>query len=101
MIIYNVTIKVNSDIEVDWVQWIKKEHAPELLATGLFTDYRLCRLLEQDESEGSTFIVQYSCNNVENYNTYISKYAQEMRDKGLKRFGDKFIAMRTVMETID
>jgi hypothetical protein len=98
MIIYNVTIKVNSDIADAWLNWMKTEHIADVMGTGLFVDARLCRLLEQDETEGVTFAAQYFCNSLAEYNTYIDKHAQQMRDKGFKLFGGKFIAFRTVME---
>jgi len=98
MIIYNVTVKVETTIAADWVAWMKQEHIPDLLKTGLFVDYRLCRLLEQDETEGITYTVQYFCDSLEHYQTYISEHAQRMRDKGFQRFGNRFIAFRTVMQ---
>lgn len=97
MIIYNVTIKVDNSIADEWVKWMKDEHMPELMQTGLFVDSRLCRLLEQDETEGPTFVAQYYCDSMEHYDTYIAEHAQEMRDKGMTRFGGKFVAFRTVM----
>jgi transposase len=98
MIIYNVTVKVDNDIAQDWVQWMKEEHMPELMTTGLFVDYRLCRLLEQDETEGITYTAQYFCDGMEHYNTYISEHAPQMREKGFARFGNKFATFRTVMK---
>lgn len=100
MIIYNVTLKVDSSIADEWVTWMKQEHMPELQHTGLFTGYRLCRLLEQDEAEGITFSAQYTLDSLDDYNTYISKHAQSMRDKAFSRFGNKFIAFRSVMEVL-
>ena len=98
MIIYNVTVKVDNDIAQNWVQWMKEEHIPELMKTGLFVDYRLCYLLEQDETEGKTYTAQYFCDNMEHYNTYINEHASKMRQKGFERFGNKFAAFRTVMK---
>jgi len=100
MIIYNVTIKVDAGAADAWLQWMKEEHMPDLMSTGLFTDCRLARLLEQDEVEGLTYVAQYFCQGMEEYNVYIDKYAESMRDKGFKRFGGKFIAFRTIMEII-
>lgn len=100
MIIYNVTIKVENDAADAWVKWMKTEHMAELMNTGLFTDCRLCRLLEQDETEGVTYAAQYFCEGIEQYNNYIDNHAEIMRDKGFKLFGGKFIAFRTVMEVI-
>lgn len=98
MIIYNVTVKIEAEAADEWVKWMKEEHMPELMKTGLFTDSRLCRLLEQDETEGRTYTAQYFCNTIEDYNSYIDSHAQHMRDKGFARFGNRFIAFRTVME---
>jgi len=100
MIIYNVTIKVENDVVADWISWMQGEHISELLATGLFAKCRLCRLLEQDETDGVTFSTQYECDTLENYNTYISEYAPIMREKGFNRFGGRFIAFRSVMEVL-
>ncbi len=100
MIIYNVTIKVENDTANAWLKWMKTEHMADVMSTGLFTDCRLCRILEQDESDGITYTAQYFCASQEEYNNYIEKYAQGMRDKGNKLFGGKFVAFRTVMEVI-
>ena len=98
MIIYNVTVKVTPAIAAEWVQWMKEEHMPELTGTGLFIDARLSRLLEQDESDGITYIAQYFCDSMDDYNDYIKEHAPAMREKGLKKFGDQFIAFRTLMQ---
>lgn len=100
MIVYNVTVKVNNSVVDKWVKWMLDEHMPDLKNTGLFTDYRLCRLLEQDDTEGVTFSAQYTCSNMEDYNTYIDQYATTMRDKAFKQFGNNFVAFRTVMEVL-
>ena len=100
MIIYNVTIKVDHSVAEAWVTWMKTEHMDELMNTGLFVDCRLCKLLEQDESDGVTYAAQYFCEGIEQYNIYIDKFATNMRDKGTKLFGGKFVAFRTIMEII-
>jgi hypothetical protein len=101
MIIYNVTIKILPSISKEWIAWMKAEHIPDLMNTGLFLGHQFCRLLEQDESDGITFSVQYFCKNQENYETYITHFSPAMREKGFQKFGDQFIAFRTVMETVD
>jgi hypothetical protein len=100
MIIYNVTLKVDKSVADEWVKWMKTEHMADLLNTGLFADCRLCKLLEQDETDGITYVAQYFCASIEEYNDYIEKYAESMRDKGNKLFGGKFVAFRTIMEIL-
>ena len=97
MIIYNVTVKVDKSIVEEWLRWMRQEHIPDLMKTGIFVDAKLCRLLEQDETDGKTYVAQYFLDSMEHYNSYIAEHAPRMRDKGFKRFGNKFIAFRTVM----
>ncbi len=101
MIIYNVTVKVEPGIADKWMKWMKEEHLDEMMNTGLFSDYRLCRLMEQDESEGVTFVIQYHSDSIENYQSYVNEHAPHMRKKGMDKFGNKFAAFRTVMEVIN
>ncbi len=97
MIIYNVTMKVANEIAIEWVRWMKEEHMPGLLRTGLFIESRLCRILEQDESDGITYAAMYMCDSLEDYHEYIRNHAPAMREKGQNKFGDQFVAFRTVM----
>jgi hypothetical protein len=101
MIIYNITIKVDRSVADAWVYWMKAEHMPELMNTDLFIDCRLSRLLEQDETDGITFSVQYFCEGIEQYDNYIDQYAEKMRERSNKMFGGKYVAFRTIMEVIN
>lgn len=101
MLIYNVTTKVSHGINDDWLEWMKKEHIPKILATGMFTDHRMVRLLETDDSEGVTYAVQYFCNNWEEYAEYIRRFAPDLRQKAIERWGDQIASFRTLMEVIN
>jgi hypothetical protein len=100
MIIYNVTIKADHTIADAWLQWMKEEHIPEVIATGCFAHALVLRLLEVDETDGLTYAVQYHAESKDKYNRYIQDYAVDMRKKGLDKWGDKFIAFRSVMEVV-
>ncbi|HYM92957.1 MAG TPA: DUF4286 family protein [Chitinophagaceae bacterium] len=100
MIVYNISIKISPEIEKEWIQWQREEHIPDILKTGLFSDFKFYRLLEQDQEEGVTFVVQYFSPSVANYNRYIEEFAPLFRQKTFERWGDKFIAFRTVMEVV-
>lgn len=100
MIIYNVTIKVESDIAHDWLAWLKAEHIPEILNTGCFYDATVLQLLEPQDEEGVTFAVQYKANTESDYQRYIDLHADKMRQKGLDIWGGRFMAFRSVMKVI-
>ena len=100
MIIYNVTVKADLSIADAWLDWLREEHIPEILQTGCFTDARILRLLEVDESDGITYAVQYHAESKAQYNRYIRDFADAMRKKGTEKWGEKCIAFRSVMQIV-
>jgi hypothetical protein len=100
MIVYNITIKINPEIEQPWLQWQRTEHIPDIMSTGLFTEWKMFRLLDQDESEGITYVLQYFAATPEDFELYIDQYASMLREKAFERWGDQFIAFRSVMELV-
>ena len=100
MIVYNISIKIIPEIEEEWVRWQKEEHIPDVMSSGQFTEYKMYRLLEQNEQDGITYVVQYFASSLENYNRYINNTSQTLRQKALDKWGNKFIAFRTIMEVV-
>ena len=100
MILYNVTIKIEQSLEADWLAWMREEHIPEILKTNLFSDYKLCRLLHEEEDGGVTFAVQYFCENMDAFQTYQNKFAKELQAKHVARYKDRYVAFRTLMEVL-
>lgn len=100
MVFYNVTVKVMHTIANEWLEWLQNEHIKDVLGTGKFKSAQVCRLLEQDDSDGISYVIQYQTESMELYQKYIEDDSQTMIQKGYDKFGDKFIAFRTVMETL-
>src|SRR6478752_3648665 len=100
MIIYNVTVKVDSQISAFWMQWLVEEHIPEIMSTGCFSEYRLVRLIDVDDSDGPTYAIQFSAASKSDYNRYMELHAGDMRKKSFEKWGDRFIAFRTLMEVV-
>lgn len=100
MIIYNVTVKVDTAIAEDWLSWLLAEHAPGMLETGCFKDFRVVRLLELDDTEGPTYAVQYHAASKADYNRYIELHAGRMREISFEKWGERFLAFRSVMEVV-
>lgn len=100
MIVYNVTTKVRWNILEAWLNWQLEEQIPAVLSTGLFDSHQLFRLLEQDEEEGPTFVTQFHTSSTERYQQYRIEYAAALQQSGWEKWGDGFIAFRTVMESL-
>ncbi len=100
MILYNVTVQTEHEIEQEWIRWMQQEHIPEILATGLVEEARLCRLADTPEDSAPTYAAQYFFPSREQYDRYLSEYAPGLRQKGLDRFGSRFMAFRTTLEVL-
>jgi hypothetical protein len=100
MIVYNITSKVRWDILEAWLAWQLEEQIPAILATELFDDYQLYRLLEQDEDEGPTFVIQFFTTSLERYNQFLTEFAPALQQTGWDKWGNGFISFRTLLQSV-
>lgn len=101
MIIYNITTKVAHHFVQEWQQWMRQEWMPQLTGTGLFDQCRMHRLLDNEDEEGETFVVQCRARNRADYDLFAAQYADALRQEGYKRFGSHIISFHTLMEVLD
>ena len=100
MIIYNVTINVDKSIHQEWLIWIKN-HIPQVLATGKFTEAKLTKVLVEEDMGGTTYSIQYRAKSREDLENYYKQDADRLQREGLSKFADKMLAFRTELEIID
>lgn len=100
MIIYNVTSNIDESIHQKWLAWVK-EHIPQVLATGHFTEAKLTRVLIEEELGGVTYSVQYRAKSREALEAYYKNDAYILRQDVLKHFGDQVLSFRTELEIVD
>lgn len=99
MIVYNVSIKIEPNIEEEWVQWMKEKHIPDVLETGIFSGHKFLEIINQ-ESE-NTYAIQYYCTSMEDLDTYFNKFAKKLQEEHSKKYINKFVSFRTIMKEID
>ena len=99
-IIYNVTSNIDESIHDQWLSWIK-EHIPQVLATGKFTEAKLTRVLVEEEMGGLTYSVQFKAKSREALESYYKNDAPRLRQDGISKFADKSLSFRTELEIID
>jgi len=99
MIVYNVTLNVDEDVVESWLKWMKEVHIPDVMRTGLFLEFRLCRVLAE-EAGGKTYAVQYTCMDMETYERYRDEYAPALQAETTRLYGGKFTAFRTLLEVV-
>ncbi len=100
MIIYNVTVSVEESIVNNWLDWMKSEHIPDVMACGIFTKAQINRVVKQEDSN-STFAIAYTCHSMKDLHQYQIEFSSVFQNKHVSRYGDKVVAFRTVMEVLE
>jgi hypothetical protein len=57
--------------------------------------------MEIDDSEGPTYAIQYFAESKALYNLYVDKFGEIMRQRAFQKWGDGFIAFRSVMSVVN
>ena len=99
MIIYNVTVNIDDSVHDEWLVWIK-EHIPQVLATGKFTEAKMCQVMVKEDLGGITYSIQYTTDSKETLERYFKEDANRLRQDGLQRFANKFVAFRTELNVV-
>ena len=99
MIIYNVTINIDNDIREEWLNWMRTVHIPDVMKTGFFLEYRICKVLVEEE-QGTTYSIQYSCASMKDMEDYQREHAQGFQKEISAKYGSKLVAFRTLLEVI-
>lgn len=101
MIIYNVTCNMHLSIAAEWLEWMKNEHLPEVMATGCFTEYKILRLLNNDsDDDGVNYAIQYTCESTETLERYRRDFGPALMQKTANKYGESVLAYRSVLEVI-
>ncbi|SRR6056297_154968 len=99
MIQYNVTIKLDAEVESKWLDYMKKKHIQDVLDTGLVVHYRLSKLIQNGE-DGPSYTIQYILPSMRHMHMYQSKHASRLQEEHTEKFKGQFVAFRTMMEVV-
>jgi hypothetical protein len=100
MLLYNVTIGIDKDAELEWLHWMKGEHIPEVMNTGMFVDFKMYKVLHDQDDGNVSYSVQYFAHTLQHVNTYFEKFAPKLLEKLRIRFKDKHVAFMTLLQEV-
>lgn len=97
MVIYEVNLRIKSDIYDDYMGWLTP-HVEEMLT---FKGFKSARYLSEQRAEEDGFrkiTVQYVLENMADLDHYLENHSKRMRDDGLLKFPNQFSATRRFFE---
>jgi Domain of unknown function (DUF4286) len=99
MIIYSVAVTIEAAIEREWLDWMRKVHVPDVLRTNCFEGGTIYKLVEP-KSDESTYVIQYRCASMEEYQRYRNHFAAALQKEHSDRFSGRFRASRQILEEV-
>lgn len=100
MVLYNVTIGIDTEVEQEWLKWIKEKHISDVMATGMFKEYKIFKVLNQEEESTVSYSVQYFAESIEKVVEYLDNYAPPLVEEHRKKFENRHVAFRTLLEQV-
>jgi len=99
MILYNVTISIDSAIQEEWLEWMKEVHIPDVMNTGLFLENKICRIHAHEEG-GKSYSIQYLARSQKDFDRYEKEFAPKLQQEHTQRYKNRFAAFRTILEVV-
>lgn len=100
MLLYNVTFGIDKQIEDEWIFWMKTNYIPALMETGLFTEYKMYKVLTHDDEGSVSYSVQCFSATIDQVLKYLNDFAPALVEAHRLRFKDKHVAFNTLLEEI-
>lgn len=101
MIIYSVTVTLEPEIELEWLNWMKEKHIPDIMSTGCFIEKKLTKIIQGLDNESINYNIQYVCSSERELQEYQKNHAPLLQKEHNLKFTDKFIAFRTLLKVIE
>lgn len=100
MILYNVTVSIDESIHIEWLEWMKSKHIPDVMETGCFREARISRVHGEEEG-GFTFAITYVSPSQEVLDVYQQKHAPSLQQEHNEKFSGKVAAFRTLLTILE
>ncbi len=101
MLIYSITINIDQQVHEEWLHWMKTQHVPAVLATGLFAEYKMLRLLDEIDNGGVTYSFQYYIKTMDDFNQYQQLHADRLQLQHEQRYRNQFVTFQTLLEVME
>lgn len=79
---------------------MRNDFIPEMIATELFSYYRIVKILDIDESDVPTYAIQYFTDSRAKYDQFVQLYSNKFSQKAIEKWKDKIFSFRSLMEVI-
>ncbi|MEO5601759.1 MAG: DUF4286 family protein [Cyclobacteriaceae bacterium] len=101
MLLYNVTVGIDKDKEQEWLDYMRNKHIQDVMNTGLFVESKMYKVLHDQHDDTISYSIQYFARNIENIQQYLEVFAPVLIEEHRKKFLNRHVAFRTLLEEVE
>ncbi len=100
MLLYNITVGVDKEVELEWKAWVLEFYIASVMKTGLFTDFKFYKVLTHEDEASVSYSIQLFSESIENVVSYLEKFAPLIVEEQRNRFQNKHVVFNTLLEEV-
>ncbi len=96
--LYNVTIGIDKEIEMEWLQWMKDYYLPRAMQSGAFLEHRIYKVLTHEDENSVSYSVQYFSDAIEKIVQYLNNDGKVLLEELRNRYKEKHVVFNTLLQ---
>ncbi|MCH8903325.1 MAG: DUF4286 family protein [Bacteroidetes bacterium] len=92
-------MEIDASIKTTWVEWMKEQHIPAVMATGTFSRHIFNERIDSLDQNISIYTILYFCENESKLDEYFKKFAKKLQEEHNDRFEGNFTATRSILRS--
>lgn len=98
-IIYNTSFIINEDIEIEWIEFIRKHYLTVIEEHQLCEDTIFTKV-SIDQPEGKTYSLQLIFHSPEQQDHFIKNWLPQIEEKIIQKFANRYVCFSSVLTEI-
>ena len=98
MYLYNITYRVENTVFDAWKSWVLEKNIPSIMALGLFSSFRFCALLGEENVDAQTYALQFKCESWETFLQYRDGNMSAFFEQQMSLFGEDVLTFSSLLE---
>ena len=101
MLIFNTTFLVTDSLYESWIKWVKEDHIPFALESGMFSNPQLAKVYTQEDQDGTSYSLQFHVADLLALENWHIQYAKTFEQGFANKFGTEVVFFASVLEIIE
>lgn len=98
MFIVNITFNASVRVFEPWRKYVTKYFIPQSMKDGGFTEFKIIKVLVDEETGGQTYSVQFMSENPIRVDNYLREIFPGFQDELIQTFGEQVVVFATPLK---